>query len=167
MTKLAIACIFSSESLAISSFVESSLLICTSIWGYGIVMPLSSKVFLTTRRNDLSFAISYDCDFEKAKSLIKDCMDKNELILQDPYYAACEIGERTLQGKTYCQSDWSDSRRYARSFNAQVCEHTDESQKYKNTLEPGYWNFSYGNFYVFSLQFFIYSFAYGFYDSAV
>ncbi len=37
-----------------------------------------------TRRNDLSFAISYDCDFEKAKSLIKDCMDKNELILQDP-----------------------------------------------------------------------------------
>lgn len=37
-----------------------------------------------TRRNDISFSISYDCDFEKAKSLIKECMDKNELILQDP-----------------------------------------------------------------------------------
>ncbi|MDE6474884.1 MAG: mechanosensitive ion channel [Clostridia bacterium] len=37
-----------------------------------------------TRRNDILFSISYDCDFEKAKSLIKECMDKNELILQDP-----------------------------------------------------------------------------------
>ena len=37
-----------------------------------------------TRRNDILFSISYDCDFEKAKKLIKNCMDKNELILQDP-----------------------------------------------------------------------------------
>ena len=37
-----------------------------------------------TRRNDLVFSISYDCDFEKAKQLIKECMDKNEIILQDP-----------------------------------------------------------------------------------
>nr|MDE5755698.1 mechanosensitive ion channel [Clostridia bacterium] len=37
-----------------------------------------------TRRNDILFSISYECDFEKAKSLIKECMDKNELILQDP-----------------------------------------------------------------------------------
>ncbi len=37
-----------------------------------------------TRRNDISFSISYDCDFEKAKALIKECMDKNQLILQDP-----------------------------------------------------------------------------------
>ncbi len=37
-----------------------------------------------TRRNDILFSISYDCDFEKAKILIKECMDNNELILQDP-----------------------------------------------------------------------------------
>ena len=37
-----------------------------------------------TRRNDISFSISYDSDFEKAKYLIKNCMDKNEHILQDP-----------------------------------------------------------------------------------
>ncbi|MDE7336902.1 MAG: mechanosensitive ion channel, partial [Clostridia bacterium] len=37
-----------------------------------------------TRRNDLVFSISYDCDFEKAKQLIKECIDKNEIILQDP-----------------------------------------------------------------------------------
>ena len=37
-----------------------------------------------TRRNDIEFSVSYDCDFEKAKALIKECMDKNELILQDP-----------------------------------------------------------------------------------
>ncbi|MDE5990285.1 MAG: mechanosensitive ion channel, partial [Clostridia bacterium] len=37
-----------------------------------------------TRRNDLVFSVSYDCDFEKAKELIKECMDKNELILKDP-----------------------------------------------------------------------------------
>ena len=37
-----------------------------------------------TRRNDILFAISYDSDCEKAKDLIKNCMDKNGLILQDP-----------------------------------------------------------------------------------
>lgn len=37
-----------------------------------------------TRRNDILFSISYDNDFEKAKALIKECMDKSELILQDP-----------------------------------------------------------------------------------
>ena len=37
-----------------------------------------------TRRNDLVFSVSYDCDFEKAKELIKECIDKNELILKDP-----------------------------------------------------------------------------------
>ena len=37
-----------------------------------------------TRRNDILFSISYDCDFEKAKILIKECIDNNELILQDP-----------------------------------------------------------------------------------
>ncbi len=41
-------------------------------------------VVIPTRRNDISFSISYDCDFEKAKALIKECMDKNQLILQDP-----------------------------------------------------------------------------------
>ncbi|MDE6189087.1 MAG: mechanosensitive ion channel [Clostridia bacterium] len=37
-----------------------------------------------TRRNDLIFSISYENDFEKAKRLILECIENNELILKDP-----------------------------------------------------------------------------------
>lgn len=37
-----------------------------------------------TRRLDLEFSISYNNDFEKAKSIIMDVIDRNELALKDP-----------------------------------------------------------------------------------
>ncbi|MBE6635087.1 MAG: mechanosensitive ion channel [Ruminococcaceae bacterium] len=37
-----------------------------------------------TRRLDLTFSISYDADFEKAKAIIADICDSHELILKDP-----------------------------------------------------------------------------------
>ncbi|MDE6275552.1 MAG: mechanosensitive ion channel [Clostridia bacterium] len=57
------------------------IVIPNGVAGNSIVTNYNVK---DTRRNDILFSISYDCDFEKAKSLIKECMDKNELILQDP-----------------------------------------------------------------------------------
>lgn len=57
------------------------IVIPNGVAGNSIVTNYNVK---DTRRNDILFSISYDCDFEKAKTLIKECMDKNELILQDP-----------------------------------------------------------------------------------
>lgn len=57
------------------------IVIPNGVAGNSIVTNYNVK---DTRRNDILFSISYDCDFEKAKALIKECMDKNELILQDP-----------------------------------------------------------------------------------
>ena len=66
-----------------------------------------------TRRNDLLFSISYDCDFEKAKNLIKECMDKNEQILQDPapLINISEHGDNAIvllaRYYTKCENFWS------------------------------------------------------------
>lgn len=57
------------------------IVIPNGVAGNSTVINYSVK---DTRRNDLVFSISYDCDFEKAKELIKECMDKNEIILKDP-----------------------------------------------------------------------------------
>ena len=57
------------------------IVIPNGVAGNSTVINYSVK---DTRRNDLVFSISYDCDFEKAKELIKECIDKNELILKDP-----------------------------------------------------------------------------------
>lgn len=57
------------------------IVIPNGVAGNSVVTNYSAK---DTRRNDLTFGISYDCDFEKAKQIIKECMDNNDLILKDP-----------------------------------------------------------------------------------
>ena len=57
------------------------IIIPNGIAGNSIVTNYNVKA---TRRNDILFSISYDSDYEKAKALIRNCMDKNGQILQDP-----------------------------------------------------------------------------------
>ncbi len=61
------------------------------------------------RRVDLKFSISYSDDFEKAKKVIEEVWDKNELILKDPApsvrVSAQSASSIDLTAKVWCKNE--------------------------------------------------------------
>ncbi len=71
----------------------------------GVIKNFSA---LPTRRGDLTFGISYDNDFEKAKKIISDVISKDKRILKDPK-PFVRVGELNSSSVDITVRVWAES----------------------------------------------------------